>query len=184
MNTVATLQAEHNGVLAVLEQLERAIAAAEDGTPVPPDVFIDIREFFAIFVDQCHHTKEEKALFPALGERGAELANRLEAEHSAGRALAARFAAAVDAYAASPGAAAQLAAAARAYDDFLRRHIDLETVELLPLAERLPAGEDAAVAEAFDRIEQEELGPGTHERLHAMIDTLAPRIDAAIAAAG
>jgi hemerythrin-like domain-containing protein len=184
VRTAETLQAEHNGVLTVLDQLERAVAAAEQGMPLPPDVFSDIREFFVVFVDQCHHTKEETVLFPALGERGAGLASRLEDEHGAGRALAARYADAVDAYAASPASAADLAAAARAYAAFLRRHIDLETIELLPLVGSLPTDQDAAVAEAFDRIEEEELGPGTHERLHAMIDTLAPRVDAAIATAG
>lgn len=183
MRTAETLQAEHNGVLTVLDQLERAVAAADQGTPLPPDVFADIREFFVVFVDHCHHTKEEKVLFPALGEQGAALASRLEEEHDAGRSLAARYAAAVDAYAASPAAAHELAAAARAYAEFLRGHIALETDQLVPLAAGLPADQDAVVVEAFDRIEEEELGPGTHERLHAMIETLAPRVDAALAAA-
>ena len=54
----------------------------------------DIRggiEFLRIFVDRCHHAKEEAVLFPALEELGifhtSDLIERLRAEHRTGRAL-------------------------------------------------------------------------------------------------
>ena len=45
----------------------------------------------------------------------------------------------------------------------------------LSMQEALAAEDDAMTAE-FDRIELEEIGAGVHERIHAMIDSLPPRI--------
>jgi hemerythrin-like domain-containing protein len=59
MKAVSVLHAEHEGVLVVLTQLERAVAAAERALPVPADVFTDIGEFFSVFVDRCHHSEEQ-----------------------------------------------------------------------------------------------------------------------------
>lgn len=179
MEAVKVLQAEHDGVLAVLAQLERAVSAAERGAPVPPGIFSDVQEFFAVFVDRCHHSKEEVAVFPRLeGGARARLIQELEAGHTRGRQLATAYAAAARAY--SPGDAAsgqQLAAAARAYAVFLREHIDEEAHELFPVMEESLAADDAAMVAEFERIEEERIGPGTHERLHRMIDNLPPRID-------
>ena len=179
MQTTETLQAEHNGVLMVLDQLERAVATAARGENVPADIFRDIQEFFVIFVDRCHHAKEEAELFPQLEVQGSgAIARRLEEEHAAGRRLAAAYGEAVDAYV--PGEAstgARLAATARAYADFLRAHIDLETRELFPAIDQKLSAYDDALVEAFERIEVERIGAGTHERLHGMIEGLSERID-------
>lgn len=179
MEAVAVLKAEHDGVLAVLGQLERAVTAAEQGVPIPADIFGDVQEFFAVFVDRCHHGKEEAAVFPLLEKgAGAGLVDHLEADHARGRELAAAYAAAVRAY--LPGQAAsgqRLAAAARAYAAFLREHIDVEARRLFPAMEASLATNDAAMVAAFERIEEEQIGPGTHDRLHGMVDGLPGRID-------
>lgn len=177
MNTVAILQAEHAAILQVLEQLDQAAAAAERDIPVPADIFQDIQEFFTIFVDRCHHGKEEAELFPRLQPAYAALVERLEAEHTTGRQLAAAFTHAAQTY--LPGKAAlgtSLAEATRAYAAFLRRHIEQETQELFPVVERVLGSEDQQIVAAFERIEVERIGAGTHERLHAMIDGLAGRL--------
>ena len=179
MQTTETLQAEHNGVLLVLDQLERAVAAAERSEKVPADIFRDIQEFFVIFVDKCHHGKEEAELFPQLEAHGSgEIARQLEEEHAAGRRLAAAYGEAVDTYV--PGESstgARLAVAARAYAEFLRGHIDRETRELFPAIDQKLGTYDDALVEAFERIEVERIGAGTHERLHGMIEGLPTRID-------
>ena len=179
MEAVAILQAEHDGVLAVLAQLDRAASAAERGVPVPPDVFGDIGEFFAVFVDRCHHSKEEFAVFPRLTRNArVKLVHDLEAGHARGRELAAAYAAAVRSYVPGDSVSGQrLAAAARAYAAFLREHIDEETRELFPVMETTLAGDDEALVAAFERIEEDQIGPGTHERLHHLIDDLPRRIE-------
>jgi len=177
MLTTDTLRAEHEATVHVLAQLEQAANAAAVGTPVPADVFQDIQEFLTIFVDQCHHGKEEGVVFPQLQRDNATLIERLEAEHTTGRALSRAFTHALQVY--QPGntaSGATLAAAAHAYAAFLRAHIDQETQELFPAIERTLAPEDAQMVDAFERIEVERIGPGTHERLHHMIDSLPARI--------
>ncbi|MDE3074425.1 MAG: hemerythrin domain-containing protein [Chloroflexota bacterium] len=178
METIDTLMDEHTGILMVLDQAEIAAAAAATGQAVPKDVFTDIQDFFAVFVDKCHHGKEEDELFPLLaraGERG--IADRLLEEHTEGRALAAAYAAAVDAYA--PGNAAagsKVEDAVEAYSSFLRRHIGTETGELFPAVERRLYNSDEVIAQAFERLEVQKIGAGTHERLHHMIEGLGARI--------
>lgn len=177
MDTVAILSAEHAAILQVLEQIEQAAAAAEQGIPVPVDFFQDIQEFFSIFVDCCHHGKEEAEVFPRLQPAHAALVERLEAEHGTGRHLALAFTQTLQSY--QPGetvTGASLAAAVRAYATFLRAHIDQETQELLPVVEQALEAEDQQMVAGFERIEVERIGLGTHERLHAMIDGLAERI--------
>ena len=183
MQTLETLAAEHSAVLAVLAELERAATAAADGARVPADVFTDVREFFAVFVDRCHHGKEETELFPRLEHGSAgPLVRRLEQEHEQGRRLAAEYAATVDAYV--PGDAesgARLERAALAYGDLLREHIATETGELFPAVEEALDADDEALVEAFERLEVERIGAGTHERLHGMIALLPGRVDRATA---
>jgi hemerythrin-like domain-containing protein len=179
MQAISVLRAEHEGVLVVLTQLERAVAAAERALPVPADVFTDIGEFFSVFVDRCHHSKEEAIVFPRLARSAhGDVASHLEEEHGRGRELAAAYAAAVRGYTPGDTASGQrLAAAARTYAAFLREHIDEEDRELFPAMEGTLAATDAVLVAAFERIEEEQIGPGTHERLHHLIDDLPGRID-------
>lgn len=180
MEAVRVLRSEHEGVIAVLDQLERASAAVEQGVPIGTDIFSDAEEFFVVFVDHCHHSKEEQEVFPRLeGGTAGDLVRKLESAHERGRELSRAYAASVRSY--SPGdvtSGKRLAAAARAYDGFLREHIADESRDLFPVMEATMSDDDGTMVEAFERIEEEEIGPGTHERLHDMIDELPGRIDA------
>jgi len=51
-----------------------------------------------------------------------------------------------------------------------------ETRELFPVIERVLAAEDERLVSAFDRIEEEQIGAGAHERLHRMIEALPARL--------
>jgi hemerythrin-like domain-containing protein len=177
MDTVTTLSTEHAAILQVLEQAEQAASAAAQGIPVPAGIFQDVQEFLMVFVDRCHHGKEEGELFPRLQPDYAALVEQLEDEHTTGRQLALTYAQAVQSY--QPGNAttgAALAAAARAYADFLRQHIDEENEHLLPVVEQALEAEDQHLVAAFERIEVERIGAGTHERLHGMIEGLPERV--------
>jgi hemerythrin-like domain-containing protein len=179
MKSIETLRNEHNAVLFVLDSLGPALTAAEQGVPVPADIFTDVGRFFSIFVEQCHNGKEEGAVFarmPASSTTTA-LTHQLEQEHENGKRLSAAYAAAVEKY--TPGdiaSAAEVAKAARAYGVALRAHIDEETSGLFTSMQESLSGEDDAMTAEFDRIELEEIGAGVHEEIHAMIDGLPPRI--------
>lgn len=179
MRTVDDLRTEHHIVLEVLDLLERAVSAAERGALVPAEVFTDIQEFFTTFVDRCHHGKEEAEVLPRLkAGANADLAQRLEEEHSTGRRLAGTYAEAVEYYV--PGEAetsTKLADAARAYSALLREHIEFETKELFPVMDSELSPQDAVMFEGFEHIEEERIGPGMHEQLHAMVEGLEARLE-------
>lgn len=185
MKALELLQGEHAAALEVLDQLDLAAAAVAAKVPVPAAIFSDIQEFFEVFIERCHHTKEEAAVFPALDAGGeAPLIQRLRADHVSGHLLAARYTMAVHAYQQGDMVAGRkLAEAARAYSEFLRQHIALETAELFPAVERVLQDADDELVEAFERIERDEIGEGVHERLHGMIAQLPLRLSTSVAAA-
>jgi hemerythrin-like domain-containing protein/GNAT superfamily N-acetyltransferase len=178
MEATTTLETEHNAVLYVLDELDRATAGAASGKSVPTDVFSDIEEVFRVFVTQCHHAKEETEVFPKLLAIGDPLPRQLEQEHEHGQRLEQTYARAVAAYRPGDiglGTAVQHSAAA--YSAFLRTHIATETAELFPAMQRHLLSQDEALVEAFERVETERIGAGVHERLHGMIGGLKARID-------
>lgn len=176
------LMGEHTAILSVLDLQDRALAALDAGRPVDATIFSDLYLFFSLFVGKCHHGKEEQLVFPVLRRSAALLApiERLEQEHAEGGRLVAAYHEAETRYA-SDGmvGAATLASAARAYAHFLRSHISAENQDVLERAGTVTsAQEEAVLVDAFDRFEDDVMGKGTHEKLHAMIDTLGPRIAA------
>jgi hemerythrin-like domain-containing protein len=73
----------------------------------------------------------------------------------------------------SQDAGVRWAAAAIQYVRLLREHIAKENQVLFVMAERmLSNAEQLELAEAFEKVETEKMGVGTHERLHAMMDKL------------
>jgi hypothetical protein len=56
------------------------------------------------------------------------------------------------------------------------------TDELFQATETLTE-QDQELFDAFERVEEERIGPGTHERLHGMIDGLGARIEPWLAVA-
>lgn len=180
MQSAEILRDEHKAVLAVLEQLEQATELAASGVPVPRDIFEDILEFFVVFVEHCHNSKEESAVFGQVDwdARGKQLVSQLIEEHEANQRLVGAYSDAVAAYVPGDRASAQaLADAVAVYGAALRQHVAEEDEELLPsMARTFAADEDARITREFDRIELEEIGEGVHERLHGMIDSLPGRI--------
>ncbi|MGE5527832.1 MAG: hemerythrin domain-containing protein [Patescibacteria group bacterium] len=184
MKATRILRAEHEGILTMLAVLDALADRAERGGLERADAEQAL-DFFRGFADRCHHGKEERQLFPALaaaglGEEGGPISVML-AEHEQGRAQVKAMAGALaDMAAGGPDAGASFAASARNYRRILAGHIDKENGVLFPMADRLLAkAEDGRLAAEFDRIEAEEMGLGTHERYHAMIDEMAGRYTAA-----
>jgi hemerythrin-like domain-containing protein len=192
MNPIAQLKNEHEAVrtaLAILEKLTIALEhSASDDTTEDLDSLL---EFLQVFVDRCHHSKEEQLLFPALeevgiGRDGGPIGVML-AEHRQGReAIQGMVAALHRCRRGESGAAAQFALHARAYGELLDRHIDKENNVLFVLAERHLSPKQLTMLESgFDRLEEEEIGTGKHEAFHRMLDDLATRyLDAPPVSAG
>jgi hemerythrin-like domain-containing protein len=166
MRSIEVLRREHQHILRALGVLDVLARSAERGDPVPSGPVAALVDFFAGFAAVRHHAKEEEGLFPALEARGfprhgGPLVVMLM-EHDDGRALLR----ALDRSAADAGgtadARARFAAAARAYGDLVREHVQKEDEILLPLAERaLDDDDDARIGEVFARHDADG-GEGEH----------------------
>jgi hemerythrin-like domain-containing protein len=179
MKPTDVLRHEHEIVLMVLEAAEREAGRIEDGEPVDGDRVAQIIEFARNFVDRCHHTKEEKHLFPKMRERSPHAAEGplsvMLGEHDEGRRLVKDIAERLPpAHNGDSAALRGLAEKLVSYGDLLEAHIDKEDNVLFPLADRVLRAEDQqALAEALDKIEAEVLGEGVHEKYHQLAHELA-----------
>ena len=178
MNPTETLKHEHKIVLFVLTGAEREARSIQAGSQVQVEDVEQMVDFFRNFVDRCHHSKEERHLFPAMNARGMPLdAGPLAVmlhEHDLGRAAVRAIAGALERVkGGDAGAGAELAEALLGYVELLRNHIFKEDNVLFPMADRLlPAAEQGNLAALFDKVEEEEMGAGVHERYHELAHRL------------
>jgi hemerythrin-like domain-containing protein len=173
------LKHEHVVIQLVLGAAEReAQAMAREGRANRERVE-KMLDFLVNFADRCHHAKEERLLFTRMQERGTPrnsgpLAVML-AEHEEGRSRL--RAVRENLPQAASGDRAALAAVSDnllAYVRLLRAHIEKEDDVLYPVADGMFSQEDqAALAEAFDKVEAEEMGEGVHEKYHKLAHELA-----------
>ncbi len=181
MTPTEELKHEHQIVLLVLAGAEREGESARRAGACSMQRVDEMVDFFRAFVDRCHHAKEERHLFPALrrhgpAPQGASIETLLR-DHDAGRQrIKAIEGALKKAQAAQAGAAAELGENLLAYAGLLRRHIGVEDGVLFPFADTVLApDEQAALEEAFAKVEAEEIGEGVHERYHQLAHEIAER---------
>jgi hemerythrin-like domain-containing protein len=89
------LKEEHNGIKVMLLVLENISGRLETGKSVDAGHLDMIADFVQIYVDKCHHGKEELMLFPALEQAGVAkesgIIGELLAEHTSGRCHVQQF---------------------------------------------------------------------------------------------
>jgi hemerythrin-like domain-containing protein len=179
MKAIQDLRMEHDAVRLTLRVLERIAQKIEQkGTPEDLRHVDQLLEFFSVFVDKCHHGKEEEQLFPALEQSGVARDRGpigvMLWEHELGRECVKKM---KDAFsrikAGIPQAATDFARSAGDYISLLNQHIEKENNVLFPMAERqLSEATLAELSQGFDRIEVQKIGIGKHEEFHKMIDQL------------
>jgi len=171
VSATSILSGEHRVILQVLDVLDKLAAIATRDRRIPTEHANQALEVLTKFADRCHHGKEENILFPALEaiQPGFGPVQVMLAEHVEGRAFISAMQEAVVA-----GDAARYAQAATGYVELLRQHIAKEDDILFRLAgQMLTPTQDAEILEAYRRIEHDDMGDGTHERLLGIADTLA-----------
>ncbi len=178
MGATEDLKEEHRAVERMLAVLEAAAQRLEEGQTVRPGLFEEAVDFVRNFVDRCHHGKEEEHLFPrleaaGLPRGGGPLAVMLF-EHDQGRDYVAAIADSIEAYTRGDASAARaIADNARGYTALLRQHIAKEEDVLFAMADSLLGADDQReLAERFEQVETEVMGPGVHERYHRLLDAL------------
>jgi hemerythrin-like domain-containing protein len=179
MNPIEELLVEHEAVKTTLKILKRiGENVSETGKIANPEHFAQLLDFFITFVDQCHHSKEEEQLFPALEEVGVSREGGpvgvMLKDHQQGRALVAGMQTALDQSKSGDTSAAQnLIKHSNEYIMLLEFHIDKENNVLFPMAEKhLSKSKMLELKKGFDRIEKEKVGAGKHEYYHQMLDAL------------
>lgn len=158
--------------------LENVAGRLERQETVPPADLEAMIEFLSVFVDRCHHSKEEEYLFPALEEAGlprpGHPVETLLSEHATGRKLIATLRESLIRLQSGDAKAAQVfAETVSQYMDLLELHIEKERTVLFPLAEKhLDLRQDAELLAAFEKLETERIGPGRHEAFHKLLKRL------------
>lgn len=178
MTPTGQLKEEHEGVKLMLNILEKVCERMEAGKDVDPGHVDRILEFLKVFVDTCHHAKEEDILFPAMERAGIPRDGGpigvMLSEHVAGRAFVRGMAKAAEALRRGDRAAATpFQGDARGYIDLLRAHIEKEDGILYPIADaRLSPATQKEILESFEKVEEERVGHGRHEEFHRMMEQM------------
>ncbi|MGB9939120.1 hemerythrin domain-containing protein [Methanosarcina sp.] len=179
MKPTDDLREEHKAVKLMLEILDGICTNIESGRSVKQEYLDGLVEFMRIFVDKCHHTKEELYLFPEMEKAGIsgsrELIISLKKEHEQGRQHVNRIEEAVSGKEGNRGLPA-IVENSRAYIQLLTPHIEKENNKLFPMADTyLSETTQNDLLEHFEAVETEIIGPGKHEEFHRWLHTLGER---------
>lgn len=142
-----SLREEHQLILKVVDVLDSVVVGPSEGGTTDFTVIDGCVSFFRLFVDACHHAKEEDLLFPELIEHGipgdeGPIAVMLS-EHQQGRLYVRAMAESLPEARGGDGGAEQvLLTSARRYIDLIRAHIDKEDGILFEMADNIVVGED------------------------------------------
>ncbi len=172
-NPTDVLREEHGLIQKVAHAAKQDAVKIQKSDTVDAERIAKFHDFFKNFTDGCHHAKEEDELFPALREMKVDpvVIDLLIKHHEEGRILLAGI---EELLKTSTGDKPKTDTQALGrylfeYAQLMDRHIELENEYLWPrAAERLSDPQKKALAEAFYKIETEELGKGFHEKYHAL----------------
>lgn len=178
MKATQVLINEHEAVLIILKVLEKINQRIENEEQLEIKHLEQILEFLKIFVDLCHHSKEEIYLIPTVKKLSIDdhdnLLQTILNEHNKGRNLVKDLQKAKDDFKnGKKYALAQIAEKAQNYINLLIPHIDKENNILFPRSDAvLKNDQQEKLCEEFEKIEEEKVGIGKHEEFHKMIDNL------------
>ena len=162
------LRNEHDAILHVLHIVDHVLASPLDREEERPFA-CELLDFLTIFADKCHHGKEEFILFPRMEQAGVPRKNgpigAMLIEHDQARDLIKCLKVTVEEVDME-----KFEKVLVAYSQLLRAHIEKENNILFPMADHLL--DDAEQEKLFERFEEHEenvVGHGVHEKLHANI---------------
>jgi len=178
MKPTEQLKAEHEGIKLMLKILDKVCNKFKSTQEVNQEHFTKMLEFLKIFIDKCHHGKEEDLLFPAMEEAGipkeSGVITYTLAEHQTGRGYIKGISEAFDKYKKGDHKASpKIIENVKSYIGLLIPHIEKENNMLFPKADKvLSERKQEELAEAFEKLEVERIGLGKHEEFHKLLDQL------------
>ena len=75
--STASLRRDHDLIDKVIKSMEITVQLLESGKKIPESILNPVIDFSKNFTDVCHHSKEEKSLFPAFLEYSGPINIRL-----------------------------------------------------------------------------------------------------------
>jgi hemerythrin-like domain-containing protein len=178
MKAVDELRNEHKAIERMLRILQAMAEKIRNNEQIVNEQLDGIMEFLSVFVDDCHHGKEEEFLFPALEAAGVQRESGpigdLLGEHEQGRGLVERLKKSLETYrSGNMESSVDVHIIINEYVGLMIQHIEKENKGLFLMAEdRLDASKDNEIIEAFDKIERERIGSGKHDEFHAFLDDM------------
>jgi hemerythrin-like domain-containing protein len=178
MTPTQLLKHEHQTILLVISAAEREVERIVRTGKVDGERVNKIIDFLRNFADRCHHAKEENILFVRMQEKGMPTDSGpifvMLKEHEENRKNVAAMAGALPkAVAGEESAVAAVKDNLAAYAVRLKAHIAKEDNVLYPMADRMFSPDDQKMlAEAFDKVEKQEVGEGVHEKYHDLAHEL------------
>ncbi len=171
MSPAEQLKEEHEGIGLMLTILEKVCVKMEAKENVDQGHLERIVEFFKIFVDQCHHGKEEELLFPAIIPMEGKFIGILLKEHSQGRSYVRAMGQGLTKMKNFDGGAPEeYAANAQKYIALMTQHIQKENNVLFPMLDSLLAKKkQEELVEGFEDLERKKIGERTHEKFHKLL---------------
>lgn len=178
MKPTEELKKEHQAIKLMLDILRAISRRLEAGESADLKDLSEILDFLKVFVDRCHHAKEEQLLFPVLEKAGLSRENGplgvMLTEHNEGRALVREMDEALNGITrGEERAGLNFARQARAYAKLLASHIEKRDHVLYPLADsQLSQKTRDSLGESFEKIEKEVIGPGRHQEFHRLLERM------------
>lgn len=178
MTPTQELQAEHDGILQMLDILRAISRKMASHKTIQGEHLDQVMAFLRIFIDRCHHGKEERFLFPEMDQlnipKKADIIDVLTEDHAEGRKLVDLMGNSLERhYRGDQQAPGIFMDATERYDKLLRSHIKKENTLLFPQAEKkLSKDQQSAMMEQFETLEEEEIGSGRHDQFHLQMENL------------
>lgn len=178
MGPVAELKEEHKAINLMLLILVEIARKLEVEPTIRTEHLDQILEFIRVFVDKCHHGKEETLLFYAMEEAGISKEevsmNLLLKEHQKGRQYFQKLTQAVTQHkTGNREVSSVITDNIRNYVVLLTKHIETEESVLYPSAEkRIPEKRQEVLLKEFEALEREKMGPEQHKKFHKLLHHL------------
>jgi len=179
MGLTKILTDEHRVIEVVLTCLEKITEEANSAGSLNAESADQAIDVIRTFADKCHHGKEENHLFVRLVEKGMPKeggpVGQMLIEHEQGRWFVQSMADSIpEALKGNASALKTFTQNAQGYVQLLRAHIQKEDKVLFPLADKVLSEEDQKqLMRAFEVVESDHMGKGTHEKHLGIVASLA-----------
>ena len=167
--TTESLRRDHELIEKVIKAMQSTIELLNDKKQIPESILLPVIDFSKNFTDVCHHTKEEKSLYPALEEAGmptnmGPIAMML-IDHQRSRQIGNEMEQSAKEYLSS-GNSEKLIADMQLYVDHITEHLWKENNKLFMMAEVRLQNVSKKVNDDLDTIEKSQLNDLGKSRQH------------------